>query len=92
MKGLVSTIAIRGHYLLSLDNIEGLLKITSYSHKELFRATEDYAKKEKEIRFKADNDAVLVSVKSIGDLKRAYPNYFADTSVFIKELEKVLRK
>lgn len=81
-----------GYYLLSLDNFKERLSIRSYGHRELFRATEDYAKKEKEIRLKADNDAVLVSVKSIGDLRRAYPNYFADTSVFIKELEKALRK
>lgn len=79
-----------GYYLLSLNNERVTLRVTSYSRKELSRAIEDYAKMEKVVRQKKNYDAVLVSVKSIGDLSRIYPNYFADTRVFIKELERAL--
>lgn len=81
-----------GYYLLRLDNERDTLRIVSYNHKELPRAMEDYAKTEREIRQREDYDAVLVSVKSVGDLNRAYPNYFADTRVFTKELERAIGK
>jgi hypothetical protein len=35
-------------------------------------------------------DAVLVSVDSLAALPRAYPNYFADTRVFMELLSQAL--
>ncbi|MFT4927179.1 MAG: ppGpp synthetase/RelA/SpoT-type nucleotidyltransferase [Phenylobacterium sp.] len=44
-------------------------------------AVEEYHKLENEPGYKA---VVLVSVKNVGDLKKAYPNYFADSHMFIQ--------
>ena len=35
-------------------------------------------------------DAVLVSVESVNNLGRAYPNYFADTRVFLQLMQQAL--
>ena len=84
---------IRGaaYFLLSLDNINRRLSVAGYKHKELKQASEAYANKERQIRDKPGMDAVLVSVDSIRSLQRAYPNYFADTRIFVAELEKALK-
>jgi hypothetical protein len=79
------------YYLLYLDNINDRLKVTGYTRRELTQASNAYAKIEKLIRNTQRNDAVLVSVDSIRNLRRAYPNYFADTSTFVAELNRALR-
>jgi ppGpp synthetase/RelA/SpoT-type nucleotidyltranferase len=80
------------YFLLSLDNFAERLSITGYRRRELRQASQAYAKKEKEIRGKIGKDAVLVSVDSIRNLQRAYPNYFADTGIFVKALEEALKR
>lgn len=80
------------YFLLSLDNVAERLNVTGYKRRELRQASRAYAKKEKEIRDKRGRDAVLVSVDSIRNLQRAYPNYFADTAIFVKALKEAVRK
>lgn len=46
---------------------------------------------EKTLELNPDRDAVLISAESIHALKKAYPNYFADTSDFSRNLEKILK-
>jgi hypothetical protein len=84
--------SVRGaeYFLLSLDTVAERLRITGYERTELQEASKDYAAIEKRIREKVAADAVLVSVDSISNLERAYPNYFADTHAFIAELERAL--
>ena len=79
------------YYLLSLDNVREKLRIARYKRGQLKQATEAYAKSERQIRGKEITDAVLVSVNSISNLKRAYPNYFADTTMFLEELDVALK-
>jgi hypothetical protein len=55
------------------------------------RATNRYTDTEKKIT-EAGGDAVLVSVDSLAALRRAYPNYFLDTRVFLDLLEEILRE
>jgi hypothetical protein len=50
-------------------------------------AQERYLELEKSIAGHRDKDAVLVSVSSLESLKRAYPNYFADTHVFLQTVK-----
>lgn len=85
--------SVRGadYFLLYLDNVNDKLKVTGYKRKELAQASKAYAKIEKLIRNSERNDAVLVSVDSIRNLQRAYPNYFADTRRFVDELNKALK-
>lgn len=82
--------AQRAHYfLLQLDPVAKQVKVIGYTQKELFQATQDYEVAE---RSGGDSgiDAVLVSVESLASLKRAYPNYFLDTGVFIKAVEQAI--
>jgi hypothetical protein len=84
---------VKGDYfLLSLDTTARRLNITSYRRREFVEASKDYANKEREIREKSKGDAVLVSVDSIQNLRHAYPNYFADTRLFIKILDASTKK
>lgn len=70
------------HHLLELDlqPDQPTLDIKSFSR--LRTATEAYATRERETVGNDDIDVVLVSVKSMAALRRAYPNYFADTAAF----------
>lgn len=80
------------YFLLSLDNVAERLSVTGYKRRELRQASQAYARKEKEIRDKRGKDAVLVSVDSIRNLQRAYPNYFADTVIFVQALQEALHE
>ena len=51
-------------------------------------AERQYARREFEK--KEGTDAVLVSVSDVTALRRAYPNYFLDTSVFLETLDKFI--
>jgi hypothetical protein len=79
------------YFLLSLDNVKERLSITGYKRTQLRQASKAYANTEKQIRDKKGTDAVLVSVDSIRNLRRAYPNYFADTRIFVSELNEALK-
>ncbi len=79
------------YFLLSLDNVAERLSVTGYKRRELGQASQAYARKERKIRDKRGKDAVLVSVDSIRNLQRAYPNYFADTVIFVQALQEALQ-
>jgi len=79
-------------FLLELDSVQDKLIITAYSQRQEEKAIKDYAKVEKRIYGKKEYDVVLVGADTTLDLKKAYPNYFVDTSEFIKYLNKVLKK
>ena len=78
------------YFLLSLDNVAKRLSVTGYKRSALRQASQAYAKREKQIRDERGKDTVLVSVDSIRNLKRAYPNYFADTKIFVQALREAL--
>ena len=81
-----------GYFLLVLDTEKNILNINHYPNgeKSINRAIEEYMKIESSKS--ANQDAVLVSAKSIADLKKAYPNYFADIRLFLSTLFKEIRK
>jgi hypothetical protein len=80
-----------GYYLLSLNNVEEELNVIGYKRSELEQASKAYVKIEKQIREKEGTDAVLVSVDSILNLSRAYPNYYADTGTFVEVLKEAIK-
>jgi len=79
------------YFLLALDNDKERLSYIGYKRTEIRQAYQAYANKERKIRDKPGTDAVLVSVDSIRSLRRAYPNYFADTRRFVAELKEALK-
>jgi len=73
---------VKGHtFLLELDSASETLSIDSYRDRVL--AAEEYSAIERAIENDPSKDVVLVTVESLDSLRRAYPNYFLDTRVFV---------
>jgi hypothetical protein len=72
-------------YLLKLDVVAGQLEIVSFRKQELQKAENACRIAEKSAG--SNIDVVLVSVADLDDLPKAYPNYYADTSLFIRAIE-----
>ncbi|BBD70999.1 hypothetical protein NIES4072_74110 [Nostoc commune NIES-4072] len=81
-----------GYFLILLNIDEQNVQIWSYKEKYLSKATEDYINFEKKYKDTKEVDIVLVNAKSIKTLKKAYPNYFADSKEFLDKLNEVLAK
>jgi hypothetical protein len=77
-----------GYYLVELDMDEGKVKTMHFNINEMDIATEKYLEKEKEKK----NNVVLVSATSLNNLKKAYPNYFADSTLFVKTMNSIIDK
>lgn len=77
-------------YLLQLDPAARETKITGFRGGQSQQAAEEYLTAERAISEASSSQAVLVSVDSISQLYRAYPNYFLDTRVFVGLVEEVL--
>lgn len=73
------------YYLLALDPKAENVSIRGFRQSELEAANAEYLKTER-----GGADAVLVSVESLGALRRAYPNYFLDTRVFLDALKQAI--
>jgi hypothetical protein len=73
-------------FLLFLDAEDRKLQVTGFERRQLELASAQYLKAEKKTEGKAGSQAVLVTVDSLDALRKAYPNYFIDTDVFIKAL------
>jgi hypothetical protein len=79
----------RAHYFLLELNVEtNELNIQAFTARESELASEKYLEAEK--RLGDGNDAVLVSVESLAALRKAYPNYYADTDMFVSLVEDAL--
>ena len=77
-------------FLLELDTLNRRLKITGYRFDAKARANLDYAAVERSLLGSGQHDAVLVSVQSMADLKRAYTNYFLDLRKFTQIVEEAV--
>jgi hypothetical protein len=86
--GLQATQNIKGakYHLLTLDIANKKLNVTSYRGWELDEARTQASA----LEGKQGLDVVLVSVGSLTTLRRAYPNYFADTDVFLNTVQKAI--
>lgn len=80
------------YFLLELDIRGGKLNITTYTKDTEEKAISDYAESEKKNRDRKEYDVVLVGADASTDLKKAYPNYFADSQEFLAILQKIISK
>lgn len=78
------------YFLLRLEIDKSNIQIKRFSSSDLDKATEQYAILEQEFKESKTSDVVLVAAESVHGLKKAYPNYFADTSDFAKNLSRIL--
>ena len=79
------------YYLLELNMDAKTITITGFRSNQVNEASAAYLEAEKKLNDARDGDAVLVSAESVDSLRRAYPNYFLDTSRFRREVERALR-
>ena len=77
-------------FLLRIDIHNRLLRIESFTDDQHKEAAARYLEIEKEAKQESGIDAVLVSVESFRTLRKAYPNYFADTKDFTREIQNFL--
>ena len=78
------------YFLLKLIPSQQQMTVSSFSRRQLDQATAAYLEVEKELKTQQGTDAVLVSADSLANLRRAYPNYFLDTQVFLNELSRAI--
>ncbi|MDB6108311.1 MAG: hypothetical protein JWR69_61 [Pedosphaera sp.] len=77
------------YFLLLLQPGSKELEVRGYAKGSLKKASRDYEALENEIRGSGDI-AVLVSANSIAELRKAFPNYFGDTTMFIDLVNQAL--
>lgn len=78
------------YYLIKLDLDKHMLSITPYTQKQTLEAESAYSALEKEVENGKNWEVVLVSVNDVKDIKKAYPNYFLDTTAFVKLIEQII--
>lgn len=78
------------YYLIQLDLESRETRVLHYSDGK--RANEDYYRLEKTYKESDKFDVVLVSVDDVNKIEEAYPNYFLDSSSFIKRYSNLLMK
>jgi len=70
----------------SIEQGEAVIHTWGFDDTELERAQEFYYLQEA----KQDGEVVLVAASRARNIRRAFPNFFADTDVFIRELQEVV--
>lgn len=78
------------NFLLKLDSGAREISIMPYMKSEQDRASADFLALEEECRDNRQVQVVLVSVSSVQNLKRAYPNYFLDIGEFTSLVQKTI--
>jgi hypothetical protein len=79
------------YFLIVLNPTANTVSVKPFRLDQAQEATSEYLNAEKDLKDNPGADAVLVSVDSLTALRRAYPNYFADTSVFLDLLPDATR-
>jgi len=79
------------YHLIVLNLSDRSVAITPYATTRLEQANRDYALVEEKAKSGEPLEAVLVSAGSVDALKKAYPNYFLDTQVFINQIERIIQ-
>lgn len=77
---------VEGYVLLRVDTLNNRVTSTLFSENENEEAEKKYLEYEKEVAGNKDVVIALVSTTAVGGIKEAYPNYFADSTDFLKYL------
>lgn len=78
------------YWLIEFRPQDKKVELKSFQEEDLSIASDYYLLKERSIENQPGAEVVLVSVDSLKSLYRAYPSYFADTHLFIREIKKYL--
>ena len=86
----ISTFMEGTSYLLTVDTHASTVSVKAFGPDELARANDEYEKAEDSERTNRSRNSVLAMAEGVIDLRRAFPNYYADTRVFLKLLREEL--
>lgn len=78
-------------FLLELDAPAGKLQVEGYTRGQREVAALAYEAMERAIAGRPGVDAVLVAADSVVALRKAYPNYFADTTAFVRAVKQAIQ-
>jgi hypothetical protein len=78
------------YVLLVVDTNLKQIKSLSFAEDALAEAAEKYAAFEKEAAMTPDLVVALVSTASVGGIREAYPNFFADSTMFMRLLRIIM--
>lgn len=74
------------YFLVTLDPIARTARIKGFMKNESQKANAEYSLAEKNLALDSPVQIVLVSVASVAALKKVYPNYFLDTTAFLRDV------
>ena len=77
-------------FLLERRPDRGYISVTGYTRGELAKSTDEYFRAEERIKDIDGAEVVLVSTDSVAALRRAYPSYYLDTRLFLREVKRVV--
>ncbi|MEI7431017.1 MAG: RelA/SpoT domain-containing protein [Betaproteobacteria bacterium] len=75
-----------GFVLINVDLSKSQIQLEFFEEKNVENAERSYIECEKRIAGRNDYVAALVSTTAVDGIKEAYPNYFADSSEFLRHL------
>ncbi|WLB56755.1 hypothetical protein [Bradyrhizobium japonicum] len=79
------------YFLLEMNPALMSVQVTTFKFGESTLANQKYLEIERKLRNTPGAEAVLVSVDSLDAVRKAYPNYFLDTAVFVQLIRETTR-
>jgi hypothetical protein len=86
----ISEKRVRGYVLLQVDTLRSNVRSTLFENAKSEEAERMYLESEKEAAATQGLVVALVSTSAVGGIKEAYPNYFADSTEFLRYLSLIL--
>jgi len=80
------------YFLIELNPGQKSVEVTTFKLSESVQANAKYLEVEKKMKETPGSEAVLVSVDSLDTIRRAYPNYFLDTHVFMNLVSEATKR
>jgi ppGpp synthetase/RelA/SpoT-type nucleotidyltranferase len=83
---------VEGYYLLEIDTKKQTVRYSFFPIAAYDMAVEHYLQQERTSLKSPELVVALVSTDSLSGLKEAYPNYFADSGVFVGHLQTIIAR
>lgn len=84
VEGELDKNAVDGYVLIEVDTLKATVTVTFFKQDDSKIAGQRYIEAEKKVAGKDGLVVALVSTTAVGGIKEAYPNYFADSTEFLK--------
>ena len=78
------------YYVIDLNIRDWSMRLSGYNNRQLPQAQAHRASRELEIKDDPSINVVLIAADQLEQVRRAYPNYYLDTRMFLAELERAI--